>query len=210
MPPFWADHVNLPVPISGNFIDQITFSHALTKLIVCLTGMPGAGKSTIADGLKPKGYEIINMGNAVREEARRRNLEPTRSNLGKLMLELREKNGPGAVAELIKNQIESSSSNVILIDGLRSNDEISVLRKFGNVKLLAIHASTDTRFDFLQKRGRSDDPQTKEHFEERDSRELGVGISNSIALSDHAITNIGLTKDELISSAYQIIQSWTE
>ena len=196
--------------ISGNFIDQITFSHVLTKLIVCLTGMPGAGKSTIADGLKPKGYEIINMGNAVREEAKRRNLEPSRSNLGKLMLELREKNGPGAVAELIKNQIENSSSNVILIDGIRSNDEIEVLRKFGNVKLLAIHASTDTRFDFLQKRGRSDDPQTKEHFEERDSRELGVGISNPIALSDHAITNIDLTKDELISSAYQIIQSWTE
>ena len=196
--------------ISGNFIDQITFSHVLTKLIVCLTGMPGAGKSTIADGLKPKGYEIINMGNAVREEAKRRNLEPSRSNLGKLMLELREKNGPGAVAELIKNQIENSSSNVILIDGIRSNDEIEVLRKFGTVKLLAIHASTDTRFDFLQKRGRSDDPQTKEHFEERDNRELGVGISNPIALSDHAITNIDLTKDELISSAYQIIQSWTE
>ena len=196
--------------ISGNFIDQITFSQVLTKLIVCLTGMPGAGKSTIADGLKPKGYEIINMGNAVREEAKRRNLEPSRSNLGKLMLELREKNGPGAVAELIKNQIENSSSNVILIDGIRSNDEIDVLRKFGNVKLLAIHASTDTRFDFLQKRGRSDDPQTKEHFEERDNRELGVGISNPIALSDHAITNIDLTKDELISSAYQIIQSWTE
>ncbi len=196
--------------ISGNFIDQITFSHVLTKLIVCLTGMPGAGKSTIADGLKLKGYEIINMGNAVREEAKRRNLEPSRSNLGKLMLELREKNGPGAVVELIKNQIENSSSNVILIDGIRSNDEIDVLRKFGNVKLLAIHASTDTRFDFLQKRGRSDDPQTKEHFEERDNRELGVGISNPIALSDHAITNIDLTKDELISSAYLIIQSWTE
>ena len=172
--------------------------------------MPGAGKSTIADGLKPKGYEIINMGNAVREEARNRNLEPTRENLGKLMLDLREKNGPGAIAELIKPQIESSQSNVILVDGLRSIDEIEVLRKFGNVKLLAIHASTDTRFDFLQKRGRSDDPQTKEHFEERDNRELGVGISTSIALSDYAISNIGLTKDELIESAYEIIQSWVE
>jgi len=53
--------------------------------------MPGAGKSTIAEGLKPKGYDIINMGNAVREEATKRNLELTRSNLGKLMLELREK-----------------------------------------------------------------------------------------------------------------------
>ena len=172
--------------------------------------MPGAGKSTIADGLKPKGYDIVNMGNAVREEAKKRNLESTSSNLGKLMLELREKNGPGAIAELIKPQIESSTANVILIDGVRSNDEIQVLRKFGNVKLLAIHASTDTRFDFLQKRGRSDDPQTKDNFDERDDRELGVGISNPIALSDDAISNTGLTKDELIESAFTIIQSWIE
>jgi len=170
--------------------------------------MPGAGKSTIADGLKPKGYDIINMGNIVREEAKKRNLEATRENLGKLMLELREKNGPGAIAELVKPQIESSISDVILIDGVRSNDEIQVLRKFGTVKLLAIHASTNTRFDFLQKRGRTDDPQTIEHFEERDNRELGVGISNSIALSDYAISNVGLTKDELIELTYKIIQSW--
>ncbi len=172
--------------------------------------MPGAGKSTIAEGLKPKGYDIINMGNAVREEATKKNLEPTRSNLGKLMLELREKNGPGAIAELIKPQIESSTANVILIDGVRSNDEIQVLRKFGHVKLLAIHASTDTRFNFLQNRGRPDDPQTKDHFEERDNRELGVGISNPIALSDYAISNIGLTKDKLIETAFEIIQSWIE
>ncbi len=170
--------------------------------------MPGAGKSTIAEGLKSKGYEIINLGNAVRDEAKKRNLDPTRENLGKLMLELREKNGPGAIAELVQKKIESSTVNVMLIDGVRSNDEIQVLRKFGTVKLLAIHASTDTRFNFLQKRGRSDDPQTKEHFEERDNRELGVGISNSIALSDFALSNIGLTKDELIRNSYEIIQRW--
>lgn len=196
--------------ISGSFIDESFFWYVLTKLIVCLTGMPGAGKSTIAEGLQSNGYEIINMGNAVREEAKNRNLESTRENLGKLMLELREKNGPGAIAELVKSQIESSTSNVILIDGVRSNDEIQVLRKFGTVKLLAVHASTDIRFDFLQKRGRSDDPQTKEHFEERDNREMGVGISNSIALSDYAISNVDLTKDELIQRAFKIIQSWIE
>lgn len=182
----------------------------LNKLLVCLTGMPGAGKSTIADGLKSKGYEIINLGNAVREEAKKRNLDPTRENLGKLMLELRENNGSGAIAELAKPIIESSNANVLLIDGVRSNDEIQVLRKLGTVKLLAIHASTDTRFNFLQKRGRSDDPQTKEHFNERDDREIGVGVSNSIALSDFAISNIGLTKDELIKKSYDIIQRWVE
>ena len=53
--------------------------------------------------------------------------------------------------ELVKPKIESSIANVLLIDGVRSNDEIQVLKELGIVKLLAIHASTDTRFDFLQK-----------------------------------------------------------
>lgn len=170
--------------------------------------MPGAGKSTIAEGLKLKGYEIINMGNAVRSEAKKRNLEPTGSNLGKLMLDLRENNGPGAIAELVKSQIENSNSKVIIIDGIRSSAEIEVLRKFGTVKLLAIHASTNTRFEFLQERGRSDDPTTKENFEERDNRELGVGISNPIALSDDAISNNNFTKEQLIEVSFKKIEEW--
>ncbi len=197
--------------ISGNFIDPVSESSTnLSKLIVCLTGMPGAGKSTIANGLKEKGFEIINMGDAVRSEAEKRNLEPTSQNLGKLMLELREKNGPGAVAELIKPSIENSNSNVIVIDGIRSNDEIKVLKKSANVKLLSILASTDTRFTFLHERGRSDDPKSKEIFEERDNRELGVGVGKSIESADESISNNELTKDELIEVAYHVIQSWKE
>ena len=197
--------------ISGNFIDPVSESSTnLSKLIVCLTGMPGAGKSTIANGLKEKGFEIINMGDAVRAEAKKRNLEPTGQNLGKLMLELREKNGPGAVAELIKPSIENSNSSVIVIDGIRSNDEIQVLKKSANVKLLSILASTDTRFTFLHERGRSDDPKSKEIFEERDNRELGVGVGKSIESADESISNNELTKDELIEVAYQVIQSWKE
>ncbi len=170
--------------------------------------MPGAGKSTIADGLKLKGYDIINMGNVVRTEAKNRNLEPTGLNLGKLMIELREKKGQGAIAELVVPQIENTKSKVIIIDGIRSNAEIEVLRKHGTVKLLAIHASTNTRFGFLKHRGRSDDPQTQENFEERDNREIGVGISNSIALSDETISNNNLTKDELIDHSFKIIEGW--
>ena len=197
--------------ISGNFIDPISESSTnLSKLIVCLTGMPGAGKSTIANGLKEKGFEIINMGDAVRTEAKKRNLEPTGQNLGKLMLELREKNGPGAVAELIKPSIENSNSNVVVIDGIRSNDEIEVLKKSANVKLLSILASTNTRFTFLHDRGRSDDPKSREIFEERDNRELGIGVGKSIESADESILNNELTKDELIEVAYQVIQSWKE
>jgi dephospho-CoA kinase len=180
----------------------------MTKLIVCLTGMPGAGKSTIASGLQKKGFSSINMGDAVRVEAKRRNLEPTGQNLGKLMLELREKNGQGAVAELIRDQIINSKSDVVVIDGVRSNAEIDVLKKLATVKLLAIHASTDTRYTFLSARHRSDDPQNRQSFDERDNREIGVGISASIALADETLSNNNLSVDQLIETAYQIISKW--
>ncbi|WP_394336724.1 AAA family ATPase [Candidatus Nitrosotalea okcheonensis] len=178
------------------------------KLIICLTGMPGAGKTTIAEGLKSKGFDKITMGDAVREEATRRKIDPTGANLGKIMIELREKNGQGAVAELIKDVIQNSKSDVILVDGVRSLAEVNVLKKIGTVKVLAIHASGDTRYKFLTGRGRSDAPSDREDFTKRDSREIGVGMSESIALADETISNNNMTIQELVDTAYRVIKGW--
>ena len=170
--------------------------------------MPGSGKSTIVSALKAKGIEVLNLGDGVRAEAKRRNLEPTGDNLGKLMLELRKKNGAGAIAELLTESIKNSQSKVIIVDGVRSTAEIEVLRNVGLVKLLSIEATSDTRYKFLSSRGRSDDPITREKFEERDNRELGVGIGESIAIADEAIVNSDITLDELIERAHKVIEKW--
>ena len=182
----------------------------MAKLIVCLTGMPGSGKSTIVSTLKAKGIEALNLGDGVRAEAKRRNLEPSGDNLGKLMLELREKNGPGAIAELLTEGIKNSESKIIIIDGVRSTAEIEVLKNVGSVKLLSIEASADTRYKFLSTRGRSDDPKSREKFEERDNRELGVGIGESIAIADETIVNSDITLDELTERAYKVIEKWID
>ena len=84
------------------------------------------------------------------------------------------------------------------------------MKEVGDVKLLAVQASPETRFDFLSSRGRSDDPKTRENFEERDNREIGVGIDKSIKIADKIITNHNLTIDELVNSAKEIIKSWTK
>ena len=170
--------------------------------------MPGSGKSTIVSALKAKGIEALNLGDGVRAEAKRRNLEPTGDNLGKLMLELRKKNGAGAIAELLTESIKNSQSKVIIVDGVRSITEIEVLRNVGSVKLLSIEATADTRYKFLSSRGRSDDPITREKFEERDNRELGVGIGESIAIADETIVNSDITLDELTERAYKVIEKW--
>ena len=170
--------------------------------------MPGAGKSTIVSKLKEQGYQAFNLGDGVRAEAKRRNLEPTGENLGKLMLELREKNGPGAVAELIKEPIQNSNHEIIIIDGIRSIHEINVLKETGNLKLLAVEASSKTRFNFLSERKRSDDPLTREKFEERDNREISVGLQEIIKLADESIENNNVTIDQLVESAIKIFQNW--
>ena len=182
----------------------------MSKLVVCLTGMPGAGKSTIVSKLKESGYETFSLGDGVRAEAKRLDLEPTGENLGKLMLDLREKNGPGAIAKLLKNSIENSTHEIIIIDGIRSTHEINVLKETGNVKLLAVNASADTRFNFLRERKRSDDPLTREKFEERDNREIGVGLEEIIGLADESIENNNVTIEEMVKSAIKIFQKWIE
>ena len=179
----------------------------MARLIVCLAGMPGAGKSTIARGLASLGYDSVNMGDAVRAEAARRGLEPTRENLGGLMLELRRRDGPGAVARLVGPSIEDSGP-VVIVDGIRSIEEVRAMEEFGTVRLLAVHASSEERFSFLQERGRPDDPRTRGHFEERDGRELGVGISDPIALADASISNSGITRGELIDAAHGLVRGW--
>ena len=172
--------------------------------------MPGSGKSTVVSALKNRSFEALNLGDGVRAEAERRNLEPSGDNLGKLMLELREKNGPGAIAALLTEPIKNSQSKVIIIDGVRSIAEIEVLKDVGTVKLLSIEAAADTRYKFLSSRGRSDDPATREKFEERDNRELGVGIGESIAIADEIISNSNITLDELTELAYKVIEKWID
>ena len=183
------------------------------KLIVCITGMPGAGKSTIAESLRKKGFYVIAMGDVIREEARQRNLDPTDNNLGKLMLNLRDDLGPGAIAHLILRKINSEDNDTaerdnIVIDGIRGIAEVEILKRVGCVKLLAIHASTDKRFTHLKQRARSDDPSAVEEFASRDKRELTVGISEAIALADETLSNNDLTVDQLNEKAFKTIRKW--
>lgn len=173
--------------------------------------MPGAGKSTVASFLEEKGFAAVTMGDAVREEAKRLNLEPNDANLGRMMMKLREDLGPGAVAHLVLRKLErDNNSGNVVIDGIRSIPEVEVLRKVGHVKLLAIHASPETRYKHLVERGRFDAPSSSDEFASRDRRELSVGISEAIALADETISNNDLTLDQLKQHACDIVKVWLE
>ncbi|MEM2856427.1 MAG: AAA family ATPase [Candidatus Nitrosocaldaceae archaeon] len=177
------------------------------RLIVCITGMPGSGKSTVAKALNSS-FRILSMGDVVRREAERRGLEPSDVNLGAIMQELRKRYGLGAIAYLLVNEIKDGKDDII-IDGLRSIKEAEILKGYGNVKILAIHTPKDKRLKFLVDRNRSDAPTSKEEFEIRDKRELDVGVGEAIAYADAIITNDG-SIEELQEKARKIIRKWKE
>lgn len=176
------------------------------KAVVGITGMPGAGKATVNEIVRNTGYSLVVMGDEVRKETERRGLKPTPNNLGKIMLKLREEEGPTVMAERCIPNIEEAESHVVVVDGIRSLPEIAEFKKrFPNFKLIAIHASPETRFQRLFQRKRSDDPEGWKTFAERDLRELSVGLGSAIAMADYMIVNEG-TKDEFKRNIRRVLE----
>jgi len=183
------------------------------KSIIGVAGMPGSGKATVKATGENMGYPAVVMGDEVREETRRRGLQQTPENIGKVMLQLREEEGPAAVAKRCIPKIENMQSNIVFVDGIRSLSEVDEFKKrFRNFTLIAVHSSPELRFQRLCKRKRSDDPQGWDVFNQRDLRELSVGLGNVIAVADYLIVNQG-TYEEFKAQVRQILEAaipkWT-
>jgi dephospho-CoA kinase len=177
-----------------------------SKLVIGVVGMPGAGKNVVSKVAAALGCQVVVMGDVVREEAKRMGLEPTPENVGRIMLELRGREGPQVVARRCIPTIESSEAKTVIVDGLRSLEEVELLRQtFPGFKVLCIHSCPETRFRRLFGRGRSDDPDNWTVFVERDRRELKVGIGSVIALADVVVVNEG-TKKQLEDRVVDLIR----
>jgi len=180
------------------------------RIVIGVTGMPGAGKATVREIVQKMGYPAVVMGDEVRDEAKRRKLKPTPENLGILMLKLREEEDPAAVAKRCIPKMEKAKGKVVVVEGIRSLREVEEFkRRFPNFTLIAIHASPETRFRRLFQRRRSDDPKGWETFMERDLRELGVGLGSVIATADHMIVNEG-TKAQLKRKTREVLKEVLE
>lgn len=159
------------------------------KRVLLIAGLPGSGKSVFSKVAQQMSIPVVSLGDIVREEALKRKLDLTSENLGKIAIELRERYGKEVMAKRSIVRILYNESPLVVVDGVRSLEEVYYFKKFFEVYIIAIHASPRTRYSRLKARGRPDDPSSWEEFSTRDLRELSLGIGNVIALADYMIVN---------------------
>ncbi len=158
--------------------------------------MPGSGKGIVAGVARNLGFEIIRMGDVIREEARKRN-----TNIGEMAVQIRKEHGDFVVAERCIQKIKDlssdpgNSSHHFIIEGIRSPFEVEMFQEnFPGFKILSVYSSPETRFKRLLNRKRIDDSLDKPKFESRDKRELKFGIGEVIAQADFMVVNEGTMK----------------
>jgi len=161
------------------------------KLFVCVAGFPGAGKGVVVNVARRLGLPVVVMGDVVREEVKKRGLEPTVENLMRVANELRRIYGPTAIAIKTVEKALTIPHKLIVIDGVRSPYELEVFRQHGIVVVVWVEASLQTRFERLSKRGRPGDPRTIEELKYRDSVEEKWGLGLVRIVADFTIVNEG-------------------
>ncbi|MCI4349853.1 MAG: flagellar hook-basal body complex protein FliE [Thermoplasmata archaeon] len=158
------------------------------RLIVTV-GMPGSGKDELIEVARQLGLATLKMGDLVRDETRRRGLPLNNANIGRIANEERDKHGAAVWAQ---RAIAKLTETKMLVDGCRSDAEVTVFRHhFGDLFVLGIYSSPETRYDRLMRRARGDDGQNLQEFYDRDRRELKWGIGNAFTLVDGMLLNEG-------------------
>lgn len=167
------------------------------KVILVLTGLPGAGKSEASQYFAGKKIPVISLGKVTNDYIDKHKLEHTEENHKKIREDLRVKYGREAFAVLNESKIKKALEKniIVVVEGMRSWEEYIYLKKqFAKAKIviLTMYADKEIRYK------RAEERRYRKGLggEERDINELvGANMGNTIAFCDYLVENNGLVED---------------
>ena len=185
----------------------------LKSIVFGLTGKNASGKGTVAEILKKKNFTYHSLSDSLRDELKSLKKEETRENLIDIGNELREKGGPGVLADKLIPKLNSENNHIV--DSIRNPLEVISLRKETLLRrffLISVDANSKLRYDRLCSRGRIGDTDSWEKFVEQENKEENNDdpnkqqLSRTMEMADYTIDNSG-TLEELEAQVNRIISS---
>lgn len=176
-------------------------------MIIGITGSYCSGKDTVAAYLIQKGFAHLSLSDILREEAAARKLSPNRETLIALGNELREKHGPGVLAQMALSQMNGGN---IAVSSIRNPSEVAVLRTRPDFILIALDAPQTLRWDRMKARKALHNIATFEQFQQSEQIEQSSDSNKQqlhlvISQADKVLINAG-TIQELENALEAIIR----
>jgi dephospho-CoA kinase len=174
--------------------------------IFIIVGMPAAGKNIARLYAGSRDMVYYSTGDIVRAEVKMRGHEVDAVTSSEVSDDLRGEDGMG-VTRLALEEILKTGAEVGFLEGMRSRQEIELIREKADGIVVAVLAPSSSRLERVCTRGRADD--SPADFDERDQREIGYGTAIPIALADAYILNTG-TMDDAMNQLDSIVKKEME
>ena len=169
-------------------------------IIIGITGTLGAGKGTIVDFLKTKGFKHYSVRTFLTKIIERRGMKVNRDSMVKVANELRTKYSSSYIAEQLYLKALKNKKDCV-IESLRTTGEINELKARGNFFLFAVDADAKVRYERIKKRKSSTDKLGFEEFLANEKREMNnrdpnkQNLAKCIRMANFVFENEGSIKD---------------
>ncbi len=163
-------------------------------MIIGITGTIGAGKGTVVEHLKTKGFTHYAARDFLIEEIQRRGLPVDRDSMTTVANELRHAHGPSHIIATLLASAEASGKDAV-VESIRAIGEAKLLKERGAI-LLAVDADQRVRYERIIARGSSTDHVDFATFEAQEAREMQntdpekQNIAAVMAMADYRIENV--------------------
>jgi deoxycytidylate deaminase len=140
-------------------------------MIIGVTGTNAAGKGTVVDFLKQKGFKHYSVRDFLTQELQKRNLPVDREHMQDIANELRAQNSPSFIVEQLYKQ--ASQEGDAIIESFRCPGEVDAMRKLPHFILLAIDANPKIRYErATARKSTTDNDLAFEKFLEDEKKEM--------------------------------------
>ncbi len=165
-------------------------------IIIGITGTLGAGKGTIVEHLKQRGFNHYSVREFLIREIKKRGLPVNRESMTDVANDLRKNHHPAYIIEQLYNIAKEKGANAV-IESIRTPGEIYFLRDKENFYLFAVDADPEIRYQRIKQRASETDHVSFETFLANEQREMHTddpnkqNLAKCIELADYKFDNNG-------------------